>query len=352
MLPNNSVLYYPTIEITNYSWLKSSLLLWDHIYRIVPSTYSPKDNNIVKACVNEDIIRPVHLEENDFYSASQNFLKFMENIPFTPAGLDSQEIDRLHIEKIDGRLYPLLEAESVNYDSEGFLHIRRELARGYMFYLANSISERRNLSMATDNRDAWAIMPYFNEQGNFDEQVWNPKANGFYTSLLFTDILPANIEQVEIKEIINFISKRKDERDSLRLLLKSFAQEISKCESPDHLLTIRKDFQKDFLKAKNDFRKSCNFFNEDVGYSLLNIGVPVGLSLFSVIENSNDPYQPISILPSILIGAIAAYLDFRKVKNKSRNDSPYSFLIDMDKELLNKNKIPLYWRSFEEFVND
>jgi len=350
MLPNNSVLYYPTIEITNEAWLKSSLLLWDHIYRIVPSTYSPKDNDIVRECVNEDIIRPIHLEEKDFYSASQNFLKFMKNIPFTPAGLESQEIERLHIEKIDGRLYPLLEAESVNYDSEGFLHIRRELARGYMFYLANSISERRNLSLATDNRDAWSIMPYFTEQGNFDEQVWNPKAKGFYTSILFTDILPANIEYVDIKKIIEFVSKRKDERDNLRLVLESFAQEISNCSSLDHINQIRKDFQKDIFIAKNNYHKSCSFFSEETGYSLLNVGIPVGLSLYSVLENGVDPYQPKILLPSIIIGAIAAYLDFHKAKNKK--DSPYSFLVDIDKELFKKHKIPLYWRSFEEFVND
>lgn len=37
----DSILYYPHIEFQNEAWVKSCLLLWNHVYRIVPEGYTP-----------------------------------------------------------------------------------------------------------------------------------------------------------------------------------------------------------------------------------------------------------------------------------------------------------------------
>ena len=44
----DSILYYPHIEFKNEAWVKSSLLLWDHVYRIVPENYIPNDSDEIK----------------------------------------------------------------------------------------------------------------------------------------------------------------------------------------------------------------------------------------------------------------------------------------------------------------
>jgi hypothetical protein len=350
---NDSVLYFPSIEITNETWVKSSLLLWDHIYRILPSRYTPQDNYLIQNCIDQDIVRSIHLETSDFHHITDKFLKFVDTIPFTPSGLENQEFDRVHYEKIDQRLFNLLENESIRFDSEGFFHMKRQFARGYMFFLSNTVSKRRNLMMATDNPDAWTVMPYFSEHGNFAEQVWNPIAEGFYTSLIFTDILPRSIETVNIKEIFDFVIKRKDERNRLRNVLTSFIQEVSRCSSYEQIEQLRSDFKKDISQAKKDFRKSSGFINNDLGYSILNVGVPVGLSLFSAIQQpEHDPYQISRILPSVFLGAIASYLDFRKTKLRWRMDSPYTFLVDIDHDLLSKKRFRHFTHSFNEFIND
>lgn len=41
----DSILYYPHIEFQNEAWVKSSLLLWNHVYRIVPEGYVPNDSD-------------------------------------------------------------------------------------------------------------------------------------------------------------------------------------------------------------------------------------------------------------------------------------------------------------------
>ena len=51
----DSILYYPHIEFQNVAWVKSSLLLWNHVYRIVPEGYVPNDNDDIKALIDEVI---------------------------------------------------------------------------------------------------------------------------------------------------------------------------------------------------------------------------------------------------------------------------------------------------------
>ncbi len=44
--------YYPYLEIDDTNWIKTAALYYDHIDRIVPEGYTPKDNRTVKALNN------------------------------------------------------------------------------------------------------------------------------------------------------------------------------------------------------------------------------------------------------------------------------------------------------------
>ncbi len=56
-----SVFYFPHIEIENPQWLKPSLLLWDNVYRIVPKSYTPLDNDDTNRYVDAGLVRAVNL---------------------------------------------------------------------------------------------------------------------------------------------------------------------------------------------------------------------------------------------------------------------------------------------------
>jgi len=43
--------------------VKSSLLLWDHVYRIVPDDYTPMDSDEIKALIDAGLVRNVTLDE-------------------------------------------------------------------------------------------------------------------------------------------------------------------------------------------------------------------------------------------------------------------------------------------------
>ena len=210
----NSILYYPHIEFQNEAWVKSSLLLWDHVYRIVPEGYSPNDSDEIKALVDEDLVRDIKLDDKDREDTFDEFLKLCERIENRmPAGLIPSYEDRIHPGKIDNRLYPFLDLIGEYFiDKDNWLHLSKELARGYMFKLSQVVARIRNLNRGTDDLDAWSINPYFCENANFGDFLQDPTAKGFFCSVTLEDIVPKNIGEVSARELVTFVNKRKDER--------------------------------------------------------------------------------------------------------------------------------------------
>ena len=124
----NSILYYPHIEFQNEAWIKSSLLLWDHVYRIVPEGYSPNDSDEIKALVDEDLVRDIKLDDKDREDTFEEFLKLCDRIENRmPAGLIPSDEDRIHPGKIDNRLY--LHAYSIEFKNPSDNKMRKLYAK-------------------------------------------------------------------------------------------------------------------------------------------------------------------------------------------------------------------------------
>ena len=62
---DRDALYYPYIEIQSANWLKSTLLSFPHVHRIVPGGYWPNDNIIIRQFLNKEGIggRPLLINE-------------------------------------------------------------------------------------------------------------------------------------------------------------------------------------------------------------------------------------------------------------------------------------------------
>lgn len=139
--------------------------------------------------------------------------------------------------------------------------VPEDISRGYMFYLSKNVAERRNLVRSTDDQDSWTISPYFVEEGNFGEMVYNPEAQGFYSSLIVPDLLPANLTDVPMTKVIKFLEKHHQEKARFRDVLQQFTSELAQCESIEHTKQLQIDYKKEILESKNDLRKSMGFLN-------------------------------------------------------------------------------------------
>ena len=347
----DSILYYPHIEFQNEAWVKSSLLLWDHVYRIVPDGYSPNDSDEIKALVDEDLVRDIKLNDKDREDTFDEFLKLCDKIEDRmPAGLIPSDEDRIHPGKIDKRLYPFLDLIGEHFiDEDNWLHLSKELARGYMFKLSQVVARIRNLNRGTDDLDAWSINPYFCENANFGDFLQDPTAKGFFCSVTLEDVVPQNIGEVSAHELITFVNKRKDERKLLREKFDGFTSHLAKVSNIQHAGQINEDFVKELLDSKEQYKKSMDKWR-NITCLPISTGVPVSLTALRTFATlGKDPFSIASIAGSLIIGAICSFADFNKTK-KNRDPSYASYLINVDK--LCKN---VTWQSYirlDEFIND
>jgi hypothetical protein len=319
---HESVLYFPHIEIETPQWLKISLLLWDKVYRIVPKNYVPLDTADTKRAVDADLVRAVNLEPPDLQGISRAFERFLNDLPFIPAGLESGETSLLHPGKIDVNLYPLLEQYAQGGTKGGWIELPREIVRGYMFFLSTQVAKRRQLERCTDDKYSFAVSSYFSEEANFGERLYNPESPGFYSSLIFEDLLPSNVEHIPMDQIIRVAQNSRDERTAFREQLLKFTTALHKCESSDHASTIANDYKRDLIAARDRLKASQGFLGEHDRGSLLTMGIPVALTAYGgLIAGGANPFGIHTLSSSLLIGAIAAYADFRKAVSAAKN--PY-----------------------------
>lgn len=96
---SDSILYFPSIEFKSDEWIKSSLLYWDKIYRIVPQGYKPRDSVLVQTVCQHGLIENITLESADKSKTADEFIKFYDNLQFVPAGLEATRAEKLHPKK-------------------------------------------------------------------------------------------------------------------------------------------------------------------------------------------------------------------------------------------------------------
>ena len=293
--------------------------------------------------VDEDLVRDIKLNDKDREDTFDEFLKLCDKIEDRmPAGLIPSDEDRIHPGKIDKRLYPFLDLIGEHFiDEDNWLHLSKELARGYMFKLSQVVARIRNLNRGTDDLDAWSINPYFCENANFGDFLQDPTAKGFFCSVTLEDVIPQNIGEVSAHELITFVNKRKDERKLLREKFDGFTSHLAKVSN--------EDFVKELLDSKEQYKKSMDKWR-NITCLPISTGVPVSLTAlgtFATLEK--DPFSIASIASSLIIGAICSFADFNKTK-KNRDPSYASYLINVDK--LCKNVTRQSYIRLDEFIND
>ena len=347
----NSILYYPHIEFQNEAWVKSSLLLWDHVYRIVPEGYTPIDSDEIKALVDADLVRSIKLDDKDREETFDEFLRLCDKLDnCLPAGLIPSDEDRIHPDKIDNRLYPYLDLIGEHFiDEFRWLHLSKELARGYMFKLSQVVARIRNLNRGTDDLDAWSITPFFCENANFGEFLQDPDAKGFFCSVTLEDVVPENIGGVSSHDLISFVNNRKNERKLLREKFNDFTSHLAMISNLDHAGQIEMDFVNELMESKEEYRKSMDKW-KDIPALAVSTGVPVSLTaLCAFAPIPGNPFSLLRIAGSLVMGAICSYADFYRAK-KRRDPSYSSYLIGIDK--LCKNVTRESYTRLEEFIND
>ena len=355
---SDSILYYPTIEFQDETWVKAAITFWDKIYRIVPIDYKPKDSDEVKIAISEGIIENIILSEKDLADTAINFEKFCDTLDWYPAGFDSETYAvRLSADKIDERLKPYFDEFAGAIDREGFYSIRHEIANGYMFFLSDSISKNRNIGKLTDNPDMFSAMSYFDGNGKFGEWLGNPESKELYTNAIIENLLPADIRSIRMDKIIKLGDDLKSQKTHFRNLVADFSGKFSKIEDKDFALKELSKFKKSLTESQLSRNEILKGFSQNLTSSVLYAGFPAFTSsmIGSVFTSSNDILDLVEIFKGFLIAGVATMVDAgRNVKNWDSKKSNY--YLDIRKNLDSKENAKITYRNMnylmEEYIND
>ncbi|MCI4666509.1 MAG: hypothetical protein MRZ79_00005 [Bacteroidia bacterium] len=351
---SDKILFYPTIEFYDSSWLKSALTIWDTVYRIVPDSYSPNDSDEVKTAIEAGLLKTINLGKNDLEKAAEKFEDFCDNLDFSPAGLDGYNNVKLHVDKIDSRIRPLLESLSKKIDSSGWLSVSEPVAHAYMIHLSNSICDRRGIPKFTDNDDMFNIMSYFQSGGNVDEYVFAKEDNEAQTNLLISHLTPADIRSISMDRIVRLNEKFSKSKADYRDSISDFSEKLSTCEDEGFMAEQVSEFQKSLEETQHTRYEILKSFCKDIVSHFLITGIPTsgivaarGGFSGSTIEN---------LFTGFAIAGIASLAPAAKDLRDNWNANKNNYYIEMRKDLSSEDSFRSdsyrHTRIMEEFIND
>jgi hypothetical protein len=356
---SSNVLYYPNIEFFDETWVKSTLCIWEKIYRIVPRSYTPKDSDEIKEAIDAGLIENISLKPEDLSATADEFEKFWESVPVIPAGVEGwEEVEvKLHPEKVDARILPILQSLSNKIDPDGWLKLSPEVANTYMLFLAETISRRRRLPKLTDNSDMFSIMHYFVNDGNMDEFLYNDENNEATTSMVLTTLLPGGLKHHKMKTVLGFRSKFEAGRQSFRNLVMEFSEQVSKVEDKNYAQDLLYKFEQDLKKTQNGILRDIGQSFDDAKAAALSIGLPTTLTAIGAFAGVGDPFDILRLGQAGFIGAVATLADVVRNRRNGWSSNDSSYYLQLNKVFKNdgggiKLSIHRYDRIIEEFIND
>lgn len=354
---SKSILYYPTLEFQSETWVKASLLFWDKIYRIVPTNYYTQDSDEIKIAISNGFIEDIELTDKDLRQTADKFESFCDQLQFSPAGFDCSTYEvRLHTDKIDERLKSYFKQFSEDTDRRGFLKIPEKLANGYMFYLSDTVSKRRQIAKLTDNPDMYAAMIYFDGNGNFDEFLFDDDNPETYTNLMIERLIPKDIQSLSMEIVINLHKELETEKREFRKLVSEFSDKLTKIEDAKTILSEIEYFKKTFLESKMTWQEKFKSLKQGTEDSLLYAGLPMFTTSTIASLHGNDAYDLTELSKGLLLTGVATIASIGKELRTKWTAKKSNYYLEIGRQLSSNKpstiRVQNMTNRLNEFVND
>jgi len=335
-----TILYYPTIDVPNGTWLRNALLYWDEVSSIVPRSRDEELSREIRYLIDEKQFSPIEPDElmraenkpmlENFQQEFKKIIasKYFKNI----IKKDEQIIRLLQENKIDnvfridrnktsGAIYDFLHDRKLANMDGGYDFINFEPNAGllYMSLLAKYLADIdcNHTTIGTD---------YFvYEKFNFARVS---KSKGFpVVSFDLKNVLPTPTEDVPFEDIICFKRKRADNLREFQQRMSEFQTKISKAGSNAEMKEIAIGFEDSLSKGVSDLTAvlkghKIKFWRKTLK-SLIILNTPI-TALVNIVDN--PLIIPIALLDTTINVAIE-FIDLRN-KNKTVKNSPFSYVFD------------------------
>jgi hypothetical protein len=358
-----TILYYPSIEIPDGDWLRTSLLYWDEISSIVPrdverSLYS--NSKIISQLKEEGEYRPFYPDQlmnsnyyRDFekecinrikaYTRIGNYNKVDKNIykTITEREKVSNSYD-IHKDKIFFSVKEVLEGHRLISRDEDWMALDDVLANIYMATLAkySALSDINFTVIGSDQipkvNDIYPTIYSQNKPNPYKTPVLNLSFN----------ILPTPSPDVPYERILKFKRKYRGELIEFRKTINEFEEKMSNSESEYDLKEKTVRFHEIIqLRAMETMKMlkgdRINFFLSSLK-SVININSPTMFATCAgILGHELTDISPTIILSGIgVASAIDITVNYLSI-NKSTRD-----------KLSDKGFLYLYYATNKKIMND
>jgi len=349
-----NILFYPTIDIPNETWLRNAIIYWDELSSITPmiSRDIPVKSfsGNIQYLKDEGIYRPINpnilLNSSNLTSIESfktEFTDIIDSRDFQRIRVPNERFSNIHREKIetpdseihqDKVSYGLLQIlenrgliKNETIDSE-WINVDSKTALLYMSLLAKYIAEidKEATTIGTDN--------YTYEKLNFTK---NRNDNISFLNTGLNNVLPTPVSNVPFEKIIKFKNKRKNELLKFRNEITKFENSLSKSESikemKHHMVEFSERIEIEVNELNKIFKDSKILTIANSLKSLISIKSPtllVSLAVYAgkASQIANLPIDNtiigLAVMGSIELGH--SYINSRNTRLTTERDSSFSYL--------------------------
>jgi hypothetical protein len=340
-VPTGTALYYPYIHVRTPDQLKSALLYWDRVRRIVPPSvqtgnYAYEDDADSRLLADNDLLIATSPGPYETVAADQ-FLSHIE--PQSPkfridevAARDLANNNRgIHIEKLGGNVLYKLQQMGLAHRFGDWVSMHDSVGAFYMFCLASEMAKQMDAPlMADSNQDA--------ELGQ--SLLFEPTATADITDMLLdlTVDLPheKQLHDISMKTIATFARKHAAERKRFRDAVENILNTARSNPDPNALADFLNSKRKEIDEAVSDHRKTLDELHVGGVSGAAKLTVPAGFAA----GLAAYPISPMaaSILAGLglIVGGISVYAETRGKLRQAKRSSPYHYLLSIEKKFGSK----------------
>lgn len=351
-----SILYYPTIDIKDSSWLRGAALYWDEVCSIVPNRdyvwFSPEiiymqERGQYRAIYPQEVFALENLTE-----FSNMVKRYFSNVRNTQGSYEYANSIQLYdpdlsaliyYEKMPSKVIHMLrDGGLIHTVGDGYIKTTEEFATQYMRLLAEFVSKHddQNMVIGTDRKfELNKIYPYVRSQKDGNAAV----------CIMLEKCLPIPTNDVDFETLLDFKEVHRDDLLALQSKLLEFERNIAQCGDyimlKNYISTFRIAWEKVLSESEKLYKaEKINFVLGSILSLISNGGGMAGLTQWaqqSMFENIPDIAVGAAVGMAGLVSIGASYRNFKGRIRENQTDEGFAYLISARKAGLLSNRRPV-----------
>lgn len=368
----SKALYYPHIDISDITWLKTAVLFWDSISTIVPeSMNNPYRERDTQYLADAGFLEPIYVNSNNesVIGIEDDIMEIM----FTPQFIEMisnsghrrssgifhdkmsyrlREIfhrmgEGIYADKLSSNLRHYLRNAHEDFYHEGQYYFEDSFSYMYMITLANKICENHSIALvASDSQsEQFANLlrldnqhPVFFTRNGRRGFPWHRECRRekYFEQGVMLDLIIEGLKispEVPLSDIISFKRRHKDELGAFRTRLGELVNDLPLGDSIRASQNIALDAYAKFEYEYNNLTKALNgsrikwFADNLVKISAISAsatGIPLMLG-------ATVPQALLALAGASMMASVISYnID----KQQMLRDNPYTYLLATQRELI------------------